>query len=138
MYYRIFRTSVFIMTIFIKTNWTFQEKRKNLRKVRKKNISNKISNFYESTFLRKSFLFLRSVISTKTAVTFVCVAKSRAEFHKFQREEFLRLYKMRNLRHNLPSFFMLETFREAKEPYVRISHMPMHIHILRLAQALSS
>lgn len=66
------------------------------------------------------------------------MAKSRAEFHKFQREEFLRLYKMRNPRHNLSSFFMLETFREAKEPYVRISHMLMHIHILRLAQALSA
>lgn len=31
-----------------------------------------------------SFLFLYSVISTKTVVTFVCLAKSQAEFHKWR------------------------------------------------------
>lgn len=98
----------------------------------KKSISSKISNFYKSTII---FLAARSVIPTTVAVTFVCVAKSRTEFHKF-REEFLRLYKMRNPHHNLPSFFMLETF--AKGSCMRISHIPMHIHILRLAQALSA
>lgn len=34
--------------------------------------------------------------------------------------------------------FHARNIREAKEPYVRISHMPMHIHILRFAQALSA
>jgi len=61
-----------------------------------------------------------------------------SEFHKFQREEFLRLYKMRKPRYNPSSFFMLETFaKRTSRTYVRISHIPMHIHILRLAQALS-
>lgn len=51
-----------------------------------------------------SFFFLHNIISIKTAVTFVCVVKSRTEFHKFQRKEFLRLYKMRNSHYNLIIF----------------------------------
>lgn len=83
---------------------------RNLEKLRKNGISGEISNF-----LRKYRHFSSCVaLYSQKLVTFVCVAKSRTKFHKFQREEFLRLYKMRNPRHNLSSFFMLETFAKRR------------------------
>ena len=101
-----------------------KEEKKSLTTNKKKVFLNKISNFMKVL----SFFFLRNIIFTKTVVTFVCVAKSRTEFHKFQRKEFLRLHKMRNLHYNLIIFHGQKHLRR-NCTYMRISYIHMHIHI---------